>query len=138
MQLIFFAFLVSFFMNSTPKSPRDFVWQNRILILESYPGDSIWFESDLQAGLQERKLYIFLLDGSKLAKSTFKGEIDTPKFLEILQPKSKSKVKWALIGLDGGVKNTGLEKPIPFEIFRIIDAMPMRQSEIDKQRKKLD
>ncbi|WP_377912663.1 DUF4174 domain-containing protein [Algoriphagus aquatilis] len=121
-------------MNSNPKSPRDFVWQNRILILESYPGDSIWFEADLQARLQERKLHIFLFDGSKLAKSTFKGEIDTPKFLEILKPKSKSKVKWALIGLDGGVKNTGFESPTPSQIFRIIDAMPMRQSEIGKQR----
>ena len=132
MQLIFFAFLVSFFMNSTPKSPRDFAWQNRILILESYPGDSIWFDADLLAGLQERKLHVFLLDGPKLAKSTFKGEIDTSKFLEILKPKSKSKVRWALIGLDGGVKNRGLENPTPSQIFRIIDAMPMRQSEIGK------
>lgn len=134
MYLIFFALLFSFGMNSIPKSPRDFAWQNRILILESYPGDSIWFDSDLHAGLQERKLHIFLLDGSKLAKSTFKGEIDIPKFLELLNPKSKSKVKWALIGLDGGVKNTGLENPTPSQIFRIIDAMPMRQSEIGKQR----
>ncbi|MCU0402267.1 MAG: DUF4174 domain-containing protein [Algoriphagus sp.] len=124
--------MVSFFMISTPKSPRDFVWQNRILILESYPGDSIWFDSDLQTGLQERKLHIFLLDGPKLAKSTFKAEIDTPKFLELLKPKSKSKLKWVLIGLDGGVKNTGLENPTPSQIFRIIDAMPMRQSEINR------
>lgn len=132
MHLIFFAFLLTFFMNSTPKSPRDFTWQNRILILESYPGYSIWFEADLQAGLKERKLHIFQLDGSKLVKSTFKGEIDTSKFLEILKPKNNSKMKWVLIGLDGGVKNTGLENPIPSEIFRIIDAMPMRQSEIGK------
>lgn len=132
MHLIFFAFLLTFFMNSTPKSPRDFAWQNRILILESNPGDSIWFEADLQAGLKERKLQIFQLDGSKLVKSTFKGEIDTSKFLEILKPKSNSKMKWVLIGLDGGVKNTGVENPIPSEIFRIIDAMPMRQSEIGK------
>lgn len=134
MHLIFFAFLVSFFMNSTPKSPRDFAWQNRILILESYPGDSIWFDANIQAALQERKLHIFQFDGSKLSKSTFKGEIDTPKFLEILKPKSNSKMKWVLIGLDGGIKNTGPENPIPSEIFRIIDAMPMRQSEI-KNRK---
>lgn len=132
MHLIFFAFLLTFFMSSTPKSPRDFTWQNRILILESNPGDSIWFEADLQAGLKERKLHIFQLDGSKLVKSTFKGEIDTSKFLEILKPKSNSKMKWVLIGLDGGVKKTGLENPIPSEIFRIIDAMPMRQSEINE------
>ena len=132
MHLIFFAFLLTFFMSSTPKSPRDFAWQNRILILESYPGGSIWFEANLQAGLKERKLHIFQLDGSKLVKSTFKGEIDTSKFLEILKPKGNSKMKWVLIGLDGGVKNTGLENPIPSEIFRIIDAMPMRQSEIGK------
>ena len=132
MHLIFFAFLFSFCMNSTPKSPRDFVWQNRILIFEAYPGDSIWFEGYLQARLQERKLHVFQVDGSKLAKSTFKGEVDTPKFLEILNPKNKSKLKWALIGLDGGLKNAGLEHPSPSEIFKIIDAMPMRQSEIGK------
>ena len=132
MRLIFFAFLFSLSMNSNPKSPRDFVWQNRILILESYPGGSIWFEANLQAGLKERKLHIFQLDGSKQVKSTFKGEIDSSKFLEILKPKCNSKLRWALIGLDGGVKNTGLENPIPSEIFRIIDAMPMRQSEIGK------
>ena len=132
MHLIFFALLSSFCMNSNPKSPRDFVWQNRILILEAYPGDSIWFEVDLDARLQERKLHVFQVDGSKLAKSTFKGEVDTPKFLEMLQSKNKSKVKWALIGLDGGLKKTGLENPIPSEIFKVIDAMPMRQSEINK------
>jgi hypothetical protein len=132
MYLIFFAFLLSSCMNSNPKSPSDFVWQNRILILEAYPGDSIWFEVDIQARLQERKLHVFQIDGSKLAKSTFKGEVDTPKFLEIIQPKNKSKVKWALIGLDGGLKKTGLENPIPSEIFKIIDAMPMRQSEINR------
>lgn len=132
MHLIFFALLFSLSMNSTPKSPRDFVWQNRILILESYPGDSIWFEADIQKHLQERKLHIFLFDSSKLEKSTFKGEVDTPKFLELLQPKNKSKVKWALIGLDGGIKNTGLEHPSPSDIFKIIDAMPMRQSEINR------
>ena len=132
MHLIFFALLSSFCMNSNPKSPRDFVWQNRILILEAYPGDSIWFDVDLDARLQERKLHVFQVDGSKLAKSTFKGEVDTPKFLEMLQSKNKSKVKWALIGLDGGLKKTGLENPIPSEIFKIIDAMPMRQSEINR------
>lgn len=134
MHLIFFALLFSFSMNSNPKSPRDFVWQNRILILESYPGDSIWFEADIQKRLQERKLHIFLLDGSKMVKSTFKGEVDTPKFLEILNPKNKPKMRWALIGLDGRLKNTGLEHPIPSEIFKIIDAMPMRQSEIYRKK----
>jgi hypothetical protein len=132
MHLIFFALLSSFCMNSNPKSPRDFVWQNRILILEAYPGDSIWFDVDIDARLQERKLHVFQVDGSKLAKSTFKGEVDTPKFLEILTSKNKTKVKWALIGLDGGLKKTGLENPIPSEIFKVIDAMPMRQSEINK------
>jgi hypothetical protein len=68
-----------------------------------------------------------------LVESNFEGKIEEMPFLKKLNQGDGSQEKWVLIGLDGGVKNSGFATPLPDEIFRIIDAMPMRQSEIKRK-----
>lgn len=134
MNLILFFLILSFF-NPKPKSPTDFVWENRILILQSYQGDSVWFDDNLKSELENRKLLIFQFEGNKLKRSSFEGEIDASKFLEKLTQRNGSNVAWTLVGLDGGVKKSGFENPKPLEIFKLIDSMPMRQSELKNSKK---
>ncbi len=114
-----------------PKSPNDLIWKNRILIIQSDQLDPVWFEDKLMKDLGDRKLLIFHFTGKKLIKANFKEEILAEKFLKKLTSTELQITQWALIGLDGGVKNSGTGKILsPQEIFKIIDSMPMRQSEI--------
>ena len=113
-----------------PKSPTDFLWKNRILVIQSSGADSTWFHKELAQGLKDRKLLIVQFKGNDLLKSNYEGMIDSPKFLERLDGKRKTDSHWVLIGLDGGVKKSGDSFPKAEEIFKTIDAMPMRQSEI--------
>ncbi|MFN3997633.1 DUF4174 domain-containing protein [Algoriphagus sp.] len=123
--------MISLVLNlEKPKSPKDFVWENRILIISSSKVESFWFEQNLQKNLNDRKLLVFYFKGDFLVKTTFQGKVDAGKFLEKLPSKISNPDRWVLIGLDGGVKFMSSKSPLPSEIFRIIDAMPMRQSEI--------
>lgn len=68
-----------------------------------------------------------------LIESNFKGEMKAADFLKLIPKKGSQPVRWALVGLDGGMKNSGTTVPKSDDIFRIIDAMPMRQSELVKK-----
>jgi hypothetical protein len=129
--IIFYALLLSVF-NSNPKSPKDFIWKNRLIIIQSGDRDSSWFQTNLKKDLEDRKLLIFEFNGSLLVNTNSEEQIEASKFLDKLQNKDQKSDQWVLIGLDGGLKNSGFDRPTPSEIFKIIDAMPMRQSEIKK------
>lgn len=132
MAIIIFNFILIAIFNSDPKSPQDFIWKNRILIIQNNESDSSWFQQDLRPNLKDRKLLVFQFKGSQLERATSDNEIKSEDFLEMLESRPSKQNTWILIGLDGGVKNYGEIGPIPEEIFKIIDAMPMRQSEIKK------
>lgn len=100
-----------------------------ILIIQSHESQSLWFSDSLKKDLSERKLLVFHFDEGSLVESNFKGDLDTADFLKLIPEKADHSAAWVLVGLDGGVKNSGDSIPNPGEIFRIIDAMPMRQSE---------
>jgi hypothetical protein len=128
-------FLILLFLSlidPTLKSPKDFIWENRILIFQSNEFDSTWFDKDLEQHLKDRKLLVFEFDGEHLVKTNSEAKIDEFKFLGKLQTNGQKSNQWVLIGLDGGIKTVGAKVPTPTDIFRIIDAMPMRQSEIRK------
>ena len=132
MQVFFAFFMLLSISYSDSKIPEDFQWKNRILILKNFQNDSLWFDKGLKEEIQNRKLLIFHFSGGIKLKSNFEEEIENAKFLEKLRADSESKTAWVLIGLDGGVKNSGNDFPLPKEIFRLIDSMPMRQSEMKK------
>lgn len=117
------------------KTPKDFIWKNRILIIQSIDSTPSWFNDNLKQELEDRKLLVLKFNGDRLERANSDEEIDTRKFLEKLKKSDLRTDQWVLIGLDGGLKNAGFNKPSPAEIFRIIDAMPMRQSEIRKSGK---
>ncbi len=118
--------LLSSFVGSRPK---DFVWKNRILIIQSSGDQAHWLSESLTNDLAERKLLVFVFGRERLEKSNFKEDIEEDDFLKLLPKRDLSSDSWVLIGLDGGVKHSGYSSPNSEEIFRIIDAMPMRQSE---------
>lgn len=128
--LIFNLTLLSF-VATNPKTPENLVWRYRVLIIQSTDLDSIWFQENLRQDLKDRKLLVFQFQGETLLNTNFNEKIDSNKFLEKLKSSSESDYHWVLIGLDGGIKKSGIGKiALPQEIFKIIDSMPMRQLEI--------
>jgi len=112
---------------------EDLRWKNRIVLF--FPADNQDPKFDLgpiEKGMNERKI-IFLSIGDQLSTNS-KSSFD-PNYLKDLQKKfspAKGKSNWVLIGLDGGVKLNGEGNSDWDFIFKTIDSMPMRQSEILK------
>lgn len=127
--------LIPFYQSGSSFSPADFVWKNRLVIIYGDCDCSKWFSDELQKDLSERKLLVFHFNDGALIESNFKGELKTADFLKLNPKKNDLSVAWVLVGLDGGVKNSENTFPNPEDVFRIIDAMPMRQSELVKKGK---
>jgi hypothetical protein len=111
-------------------------WKNRLVLIQASDSSSKLFKEQLnefvniRTDLNERKLLIYQLVGEKykILNGKTQNEIWKPADRKLVDQKVAFKV--TLIGLDGGTKleqNTVLKKE---ELFRIIDAMPMRISEM--------
>ena len=61
----------------------------------------------------------------ELSVNTYLQKFTTPKFLE-------NKYGIWLIGYDGNIKDYSSDDKIFFRLFNLIDSMPMRKSEIEK------
>lgn len=114
---------------------EDLKWKNRIVIYFPTSGKDPKFELDsIEEKLKERKI-IFLSIGDVFysnPKLNF-----TQDYLRTIQEKhssEKNRGHWLLIGLDGGIKEFKIGEPDWEFIFRTIDSMPMRQSEIRNTR----
>lgn len=125
MNQLIFLILVMISTSSLPKSPQDFVWKNRILIVRQPDSEEFWKQKNLKVLLSERKLLVFWFEGDRLIQSTYEGDIDAKSFIGRLS----GEAAWALIGLDGGTKSIGKSEPDLEEILKIIDSMPMRVRE---------
>ncbi|GMN09226.1 DUF4174 domain-containing protein [Croceitalea sp. MTPC9] len=135
--------LISFLMISTlnAQNLEDYRWKNRILIIQTSNAADNQYKSQIEelVGLEqefkERKLVIFKILEDKYTlknylekKNTESWQSITKQFKEYLEKHSKFQI--LLIGLDGGTKLRQKTVLKSSELFNIIDAMPMRSSEI--------
>lgn len=128
--LLIIMFLVPPFVNSVEKPLRglsELQWENRVLL--------IWAEDMQESSVEnftyeidDRDLIWFLFSKGKVI-SNYKGEISDTFFATTTNKYHKSKIKLILIGKDGGIKNIYSSIDLP-SVFKSIDVMPMRQSEI--------
>lgn len=124
--LLLFLFILNF---QEAKSLQDFQWERRILVLFDCQqlGE---MKSNLEKDIKERRLLVVRFEGEKMLEISEDVEINKESFLALKQASSRSS-QWYLLGLDGGVKATGNSLDFDWgRIFRKIDSMPMRQSEI--------
>ncbi|MCL6257592.1 DUF4174 domain-containing protein [Aquiflexum sp. TKW24L] len=110
---------------------EDLRWKNRIVLYFPSSDQNPKFEFDsIEEKLNERKI-IFLSIGEVF--TTNSKLVFTQDYLQVLQEKystEKGPGNWVLMGLDGGVKLNKEGDPDWDLIFKTIDSMPMRQSEI--------
>jgi hypothetical protein len=131
--LMIFAIVLS----EKPKQLEDLQWKNRIvLVFEEGIDSKVGVSESLLSQMQERKLAYFFIDEG------YKSNVEvnfSKAYLEDLKKKFKiegNKSSWLLIGLDGGVKMKGQGNLDWDLIFRTIDSMPMRQSELKSKKYK--
>ncbi|WP_046757585.1 DUF4174 domain-containing protein [Kordia jejudonensis] len=121
-------------------------WEDRILIIKTtsiasktYQAQRKQFEASQEA-LKERKFVVYTIIGEDFElinyqnrKLNTSGKI-TGKLAKILHNNEDFEV--ILIGLDGGIKLRQTKILTKEELFRIIDSMPMRRSEMRKKKTK--
>lgn len=135
--LIAILMIFAVVLSEKPKQLEDFKWKNRIVLVFEKGINSKGVVSDsLLSQMQERKLAYFFIDEG------YKSNVEvnfSKSYLEDLKKRFNSegnKGSWILIGLDGGVKMKG-EGNLDWDlIFRTIDSMPMRQSEMKTKKYK--
>ncbi|UJP63437.1 DUF4174 domain-containing protein [Mongoliitalea daihaiensis] len=110
---------------------KDLQWKNRVVLY--FPGEAATWEEPSNAqisALKERKVLYWVYGDvsiSNAGKSLHPSEWERMKRAYV--PKS-NKDLWLLIGLDGGVKAVDQSNLDWSTIFKLIDGMPMRRSEI--------
>lgn len=129
-----FALAIALSLAATPMmaaaSLSAFQWENRILVILGDPGtphyvDQLRRLDEARPGLAERDMLVLGVSGN--------GTLDADAVRQSLDP-SGAAFEVVLIGKDGGVKHRQ-DAPIdPAELFAIIDAMPMRASEMARDR----
>ncbi|WP_304518046.1 DUF4174 domain-containing protein [Cecembia rubra] len=131
MRLLLFSLLMLGMIGERPKKLEDFKWKNRIVLY--FPQSPTLFQelsSELNMGIRERKILFFVF-GEQLNTNS---EVDFSKaYVAELIKKYKSNCKddcWVLIGLDGSIKLRMDGELDWVYIFKTIDSMPMRRSEI--------
>lgn len=109
-------------------------WKNRVLLVFSESTDLLSEQKKIfqveKEGLIDRDLKIFIIgDEQEHSRHSFSNkEIET---LQRLYNKPKEPYKVVLIGKDGGVKRTILNRVMLIEeLYGTIDSMPMRKSEM--------
>jgi len=143
-KIVLFLILIVTAMTLHAQDLQKHQWEHRILIVHTTDADSEKFVDQLQAfngqekGLIERKLILYKIIGNQLELLDFKnsrpldsGTISENFIYKYLQNTNDFKI--ILLGLDGGIK-LQQESILSIDtLFNTIDAMPMRQREMNKQ-----
>lgn len=116
-----------------------FQWENRLLVVnaeadtdEKYNRILEDYLFDVEA-LKERKLLLIRVRDKEIVIINSHTGSAYKLVDKVWQERiSKDKRQIWLVGLDGGIKKTWNILPSPSEVFDIIDAMPIRLSELKK------
>ena len=127
-------------MNETEKVDQiaDLQWKYRIVlgVVENQDefSSNVEMLENRKEEVSERKIVYFITDGQQHA-TNYKGKLHENIWKDVIRILDEKKEKFALIGLDGGVK-ARYEKLDVSEVFSLIDTMPMRQQEMRRQENK--
>lgn len=110
-------------VSASAQKLSDFRWENRVVLVFGDSQNKQLLTKQKEAfdaqkkGLEERDLKVFV----------------NPETKEMQKLRNKTGFEVILIGKDGGVKKRKAELMTTEELFGIIDAMPMRRSEMRRK-----
>jgi len=116
---------------------EDLRWKNRVLLVfppldEEFP--LVWEMTDsLLAKIEERDLIYFVFGDSLITNTDFSFDESYEENLKARYALGSKNICWVLLGKDGGLKLRQEGSNPDWELlFATIDAMPMRQKEINR------
>lgn len=138
-----FALAVALSLAATPvvaaASLSAFQWENRVLVIFAEPDSPHYAEQqrllgEAKPGLAERDMLVLAVSEAGVDPLFGQpGALDPDALREKLDH-SGTAFEAVLVGKDGGVKHRQDTPIASDELFAIIDAMPMRASEMDRNR----
>ncbi|WP_421799811.1 DUF4174 domain-containing protein [Haliscomenobacter sp.] len=132
--ILYFAFGVLCGSTLFAQPLDQYRWKNRILLVfapdpqDQHLKDQLSLLNASRAGLVDRDLKVIVLD----PKSNTSLPTADSKHLYQVYKVEKDTFRVLLIGKDGTEKLRTSQPILPIDLFRIIDAMPMRQSEMKR------
>lgn len=112
------------------KSPDDFKWKNRMIIVRDFDEEIDLLILGNKKAIMDRKLIFVSFEKGELIGNSGNHQLDAKSFYQLFK-RQKNATTWMLIGLDGGVKESGDEEAFNLEkLMHLIDQMPMRVSEM--------
>ncbi|WP_372756841.1 DUF4174 domain-containing protein [Mariniflexile sp.] len=135
--LLFFLFF--FNINTIIAQDMDaHKWKNRVLLVLSDDDNNLIFKNQInefkahEKELKDRKLIVYQIskEGYAIGLNQVSNWQKTTKTYKIYKKDKKSSFEIILIGLDGGEKLRQSDFITSEALFRVIDVMPMRRSEL--------
>jgi len=131
--------------NLNGQNLEKYQWKNRILLIAASTTSVEQFQAQIkeldhsEEGLKERKLLVCQLVGDQYKIVNYLEEEKREEWQTLASKKQevldqKDRFKVMLIGLDGGIKLERTEVLKKVELYRIIDSMPMRRSELKHKK----
>ncbi len=140
--VLFFMQLSFVNMQNTPDNPlKKYQWQKRVLLVftpsATQPAGKLQLEKlrAVTSELADRDILLITVTGNQAAGGGLHINA-APALLQIYNVPTKD-FGLILIGKDGGEKYRSSKVIDPETIFNLVDAMPMRQSEMNKQDRPL-
>ena len=132
------------FVNLNAQNLEKHTWKNRILVVKTSDSASEIYQEQIKEfrnatdELKVRKFVLYKITGDDFELINFtngelndSGKIAGKSIGKILNDKENFEV--ILIGLDGGIKLRQTEVLTKEDLFNIVDAMPMRRSELSRK-----
>ena len=128
------ALVLGLFPNTNPL--EKYMWNNRILLFygDDYIADEYHNFTTFKDALDERDLLLIWTDGKNI-ETMPEDALCSEEIPQLIQNFKLDKYKniILLIGKDGELKKK-YNHAIPQYVFELIDAMPMRQNEINRKK----
>lgn len=134
--MLSFVSIFVFMMMQSQNPLEDFRWKNRILIVSADEKSAAMLQTQIEkfksekADFADRKLLVFTLNETS-GKTPDRKNLDKNSINAIRKSYDIPQLGFhlVLVGLDGGAKQSWTKPVLPTEIYRLIDAMPMRQKD---------
>lgn len=140
-KLFIFTILILNSLSVYSQSLSSYQWKNRLVLIQTTNPQNQLFKNQIQEladhlkGLEEIRIVVFKFTSGSFQKG-FEQDAPWENLNSSLKKdlRNSSEFEIILIGLDGGVKLRKNEFLSTDQLFRLIDQMPMRQSEIRKKK----
>ena len=121
--------------NTQELNLNNYHWQNRIVLLYKN-GDQEALEQQKnmiladEEGIKERHLLIFIVEENTIHQLFSDARFETSRSVENYNKGADNTLQFVLIGKDGGMKMRESGTVSLKQLYAVIDAMPMRRSEM--------